>query len=128
MNLGVRARIRWMSHMIMTSILSEPSESSLSPCRSSSGCTRFWRVKGRTNADQQAVLIDIVEPVESPECVIPALVWLDGVDCPYGVWPHALNLAGLPALILRRTVCNGEIRSGGRRVASNQNQLIGEMI
>ena len=41
---------RCRRNTIMTSILSEPSESSLSPCRSSCGCTRFWRATPSGNA------------------------------------------------------------------------------
>src|SRR5712691_7955452 len=69
----------------MTSILSEPSESSLSPCRSSCGCTRFWRATARLDqffdCSQHRVL---VEPVIAHVYVGPR---------------HHLQLAGVHHLL-----------------------------
>src|SRR5580704_3789728 len=56
--------------------------------------------KGCASGHQKAMLVDNVEAVESPQGIIPSLVWLDSLDRIYGVLPHALYLSRKSGVLL----------------------------
>jgi len=47
----------------------------------------------RPACDEEAMLVDVIKTMESPEYVIPCLVWFDRADKVYGILPHSLYYA-----------------------------------
>lgn len=58
----------------------------------------------RTSGYQEAVLVDVVKLVESPEAVVPSLVRFGRVDSIYGRLRHALYFSFTRGFVLRGTV------------------------
>ena len=69
----------------------------------------------RAGGKQQAVLVDTVKLVDSPERIIPSFVWFDRVDRVLSVLPHALYFSTEE----RRCVFRGSLRNGEASVRSD---------
>ncbi len=72
---------------------------------------------GRTSGHQKAVLIDNVEAMETPQGIIPSLVWLDSLDGIYSILPHAIYLSRKSSLLIlgsRHTFADWETNILGR--------------
>ena len=80
---------------------------------------------------QNSMLVDIVESVESPEGVIPSLVWLAGLDCLYRCLRHSLYFSGRFGFVFRGIIADREIsRLENLRVcrAVDHRKVVSEMI
>lgn len=81
-----------------------------------------------SHCDQQAVLVDVVKFVEQPERVVPTFVWFDRVDYVYSILPHALYFSSASGFVYRGTVKNRERCPKRGIFASNQDQLMGQVV
>lgn len=77
------------------------------------------------------MFVSNVQLVETPEGVVPTLVWLDSHDRIYGVLPHALYLSRKSGLLLFGGWCqlgDWKARILSRLAIVRQDQPIGEVI
>ena len=93
-------------------------------------CTNVKAPKVGADCNQQAVFINTVKLVESPERIIPTLVWFDRVDSFYRLWPHTLHLWQLLFFVFLGRVKNGEVDiwKWPWFTGSPNHELIGEMV
>jgi hypothetical protein len=78
----------------------------------------------------QAVLVDVVQPIENPEGVIPTLVGLDCVNCVDCIRPHSLCYSWRVGFVLLGGVEDWEryVARTSRIAATDEKQLIREVI
>lgn len=83
-----------------------------------------------TNRDNQAVFVDVVKFVETPERIIPTLVWFNRVDSFNRIWPHALYFSSSVGFVLRGVVGvrNRETGLPIGRSAADENELISQVV
>ncbi len=81
------------------------------------------------NGKEGAVLVDVVKLVESPEQIIPTLVWFEPIDSFYRFLPHALYFSSLRGFVSSEILSNGKFDTTGRFLAgANEHKLEGEMV
>ena len=83
-------------------------------------CQMLSRIEAREivpDRYQQSVLVNLVEGMEQPQCVIPSLVWFDFPDRVYNILFHALYLSS-EGLVLRGFGDFIEDREGSLRVGN----------
>jgi hypothetical protein len=81
------------------------------------------------HCQDDAMLVDVVEAMELPECVaIASLVWLETVDRFYRLLPHALYFSSKAFPVFIGGIKNWESRLGVRKISCDGDQLTGQVI
>ena len=81
------------------------------------------------NRKQSTMLIDVVKLVDSPEQIVPILVWLECIDSFYGFGAHTLYFSSLLPFVSNGILSNREFDEPRRRKAGTYpNQLICQVI
>jgi hypothetical protein len=80
-------------------------------------------------AQEQPVLVDVVKSMESPERLIPSLVWFERMEKFLGIWPQAVYFSLEKAFgVIRGTDCNREGCVNRRTVASNCDKFVNQVV
>jgi len=90
-----------------------------------------YRRDASESSDKHVVFVDNVKAMESPERVIPSLVWVDVPDRLYDVLPHALYLSSESGLTFRgceRTVKDWELSLWSRLGAIGPDERTREVV
>lgn len=96
-------------------------------------CPLTWRDTSaairRSNSKQQAMLVDVVKAVKTPERVIPSFVWFDTLNRVNRILPHALYFSSEKGrCVFRGTLDDGKTGFAARSVACHKNKVIGEVV
>lgn len=82
------------------------------------------------DSEIESVFVDVVQLVQTPERIVPALVRLEMIDSFYGRWPHSLYFSNLRGFVVLGVANDWEgnpiARSGAG--CSNQSKLISQMV
>jgi len=81
-----------------------------------------------SNDKQEAVLVDVVKFVNSPERVVPAFVRLDSVNETYNVRMNSLYFSKRMGFVFGRTIRDREVSVLSGRLAVSFNKLPNEMV
>ena len=82
-------------------------------------------------SEKKSMLINVVELMELPERVVPALVRFERVDSFYRFWPHSLYFSNLRGFIYLGAATNGEcdLRIDVARVdSSDEHELVCKVV
>jgi hypothetical protein len=83
-----------------------------------------------SDSQEYAVFIDIVKSVETPQMVIPTLIWFDRVDAVYGILPQAGYLSSLTGPVVIGGIENWKSRllAGLNTRSSDHEKLVSQVI
>lgn len=81
-----------------------------------------------THSDQSAMFIDIVKTVQTPERIIPTLIWFDSVNRFYSRLRHSPYFSGRFGFVFRGIVADREIGLLGRSRAASNNELVSHVV
>jgi hypothetical protein len=88
-------------------------------------------VNKRPARDEKTMLVDIIKTMESPENVIPSLVWFDSADKVNDILPHSIYFSAERGLVFwgaRPVVGDREHGAGGWFSAVGDDQGVGQVI
>ena len=84
------------------------------------------------DGEQVAMLVRIIEGVDSPESIVSSLVRLGSIDGPFGFVSHSLYLSSLSGFICGKVLCDGKLNTTRVRrpvvIRSHHDKLICEMV
>lgn len=85
---------------------------------------------GRTGSDQEAVFVNVVQLMESPERVVPTFVRFDRINRFYSFWPETLYFSQFSGFVFCGGVEDRKVQKMGGvySIAGDKKQLIDEMI
>lgn len=84
-----------------------------------------------TAGNQEAMLVNIIEAMESPEGIVPSLVWLDFANQAHSIFPHSLYFSTEGFLVFwgeRDIVGDWETGVRSRFIPVGSHQCAGEII